>query len=213
MGHSHALIIAPQNEWGQRLPKPLIARFKSLGSSITDSLYYTPTTNLSQSIATLLHIDTKADREKMQNDNTKKTLEQQRRQDFDVIFLIAQPPIARQIVPLLKYYYADNVPIFASSTIYTGSPDPQKDSDLNGILFRDTPWLFKMAKMGISKNNIRLNPLYPVGRDAYFLSNNLQRLAVLPHFPMYAATGALSLTPQQQIYRRLPWTKMHDGHP
>ena len=34
-------------------------------------------------------------------------LEQQRRQDFDVIFLLTQPERAREIVPLLKYYYAE----------------------------------------------------------------------------------------------------------
>lgn len=209
MGRSHAIIIAPQNEWGQRVAKPLIARWQSLGGGITDTLYYTPTTNLSQAIATLLHIDTKEDREKMQEDNSKQALEKQRRQDFDVLFLVAQPPMARQIVPLLKYYYADNIPIIASSAVYTGSPDPQKDADLNSVYFCDIPWILKQQH----KTDQQFNRLYAVGIDSYTLSNNISRLNQLPYFPIYGATGALSLTSKHQIYRRLPWTQMHAGHP
>ncbi len=209
MGGTHALLIAPQNEWGQRLTKPLIARFQSVGGRITDTFYYTPSSNLSQGIAALLHIDTKADREKMQDDNNKKTLEQQRRQDFDIIFLVAQPPIARQIVPLLKYYYTDNVPIIASSAMYTGSPDPQKDFDLNGVYFCDIPWVLKPRHTSDQQGN----RLYAVGIDSYTISNNIPRLNQLPQFPIYGETGALSLTTKHQLYRRLPWVQMHAGHP
>lgn len=209
MGRSHALIIAPQNDWGQRIAKPLVARWQLLGGGVTDTLYYTPTTNLSQSIANLLHINTKEDKKKMQEDNSKQALEQQRRQDFDVLFLVAQPQMARQIVPLLKYYYADNIPIIASSAIYTGSPDPQKDSDLNGVYFCDIPWILNPQHA----TDQQFNRLYAVGIDSYTISNNISRLNQLPYFPIYGATGALSLTVKHQIYRRLPWTQMHAGHP
>jgi outer membrane PBP1 activator LpoA protein len=163
---------------------------------------------LQQDIAALLHINTEEDRKKMQDDNNKTTLEQQRRQDFDVVFLIAQPQVARQIVPLLKYYYVNNVPIIASSAIYTGSPDPQKDIDLNGVYFCDIPWVFK-PRHG---KNQQANRLYAVGIDSYTVSNNIPRLIQLPYFPIYGTTGALSLTAKQQIYRRLPWTQVHAGH-
>ncbi len=209
MGHSHALLIAPQNEWGQRTTQPLIARYQSLGGHITDTLYYTPSTNISQAIAALLHIDTKADREKMQDDNNKKTLEEQRRQDFDVVFLVAEPQMARQIVPTLKYYYADKVPVVASSAIYTGSPDPQKDADLNGVYFCDIPWVLKSTH----GSDQQTNRLYAVGIDSYTISNNIPRLNQLPNFPIYGTTGALTLTAKHQVYRRLPWMQMHAGYP
>ncbi|HLB57220.1 MAG TPA: penicillin-binding protein activator, partial [Gammaproteobacteria bacterium] len=154
--------------------------------------------------ANLLHVNRKEDREKMQEDNTRASLEQQRRHDFDVIFLLAQPDKAREIVPLLKYYYADNVPIYSTSAIYSGSPAPQKDVDLNGVYFCDIPAVL-LGRTG--------NRLFAVGQDAYLLSNQLPRLAKLPNFPLYGETGALTLTSKQQIYRRLPWTQMHAGHP
>lgn len=203
-GRSSAIIIAPQTEWGQRNAKSLTSRWTSLGGSVSDTFYFTDQTDLNQGIANLMHVDVKADRAKMKTANNKNALEQQRRQDFNVIFLLAPPEAARQIVPMLKYYYANNIPIYATSIVYAGNPSPQ-DSDLNGVIFSDIPWVF-------SANN-RSNRLYAVGRDAYLLINQIPRMRQLPNFPLYGATGALTLTPQQQIYRRVAWVQMHDGHP
>jgi outer membrane PBP1 activator LpoA protein len=203
-GRSSAIIIAPQNDWGQRNVKSLVARWNSLGGSVSDTFYFNDQTDLNQGIASLMHIDTKADMQKMKKENNKTILEQQRRQDFNVIFLFATPEMARQIVPLLKYYYANHVPIYATSAVYSGNPSPQ-DSDLNGVIFSDIPWVF-------SANN-RSNRLYAVGRDAYLLINQIPRMRQLPNFPLYGATGALTLTSQQQVYRRVAWVQMHDGHP
>ncbi len=207
-GHRRAIIIAPQDEWGQRVSKTLVTNWSALGGSVADTFYFTPQMDLNQSIATLLHANTNNDR------NAKVPAEQQRRQDFDTIFLLASPQSARQIVPLLKYYYADKTPIFSTSAIYSGSPEPQRDSDLNGVTFSDTPWTLQMANSkGSAGSDSRFNRLYAVGRDAYLLSNQMARFSKLPNFPIYGATGALTLTPQQQIYRRLAWVQMRNGRP
>lgn len=202
-GYSRALLIAPQTEWGQRVSKALISRWGSVGGSITDSLYFSTDSNLSEDIPRLLHIDPKEDRAKMRDNNNKTTLEQQRRQDFDVIFLLAQPDTARQIVPLLKFYYASKIPVYSTSVIYSGSSAPQKDVDLNGVIFCDIPWVL---------SHHSANRLVAVGHDSYVLSNALPLLLNLPNFPIYAATGALTLTSKHQIYRRLPWAQIHEGH-
>jgi outer membrane PBP1 activator LpoA protein len=208
-GTTHALIIAPQDDWGQRTTKALTARWQSVGGSVAETYYFTADADLTQDIAALLHVDAKSDRAQMRAHKTKDILEQQRRHDFDVIFLLAQPAKAREIVPLLKYYYVENIPIFATSSIYEGFPQPAKDTDLNGIIFCDTPWTL----LSLAKGGTHADRLFAVGRDAYLLSHELPRLMQLPNFPIYGATGALTLNPQHQIYRRLPWTKMHDGHP
>lgn len=204
--HARAIIIAPKNAWGQRVSSKLITRWKTLGGSVSDTYLYPSNADFNQSIATLLHVNSNAARSKLQKDNNKTALEKERRQDFDVIFLLAEPKPAREIVPLLRFYYADNIPVYATSSVYSGSPDPQKDSDLNGVHFADIPWVFKST----SANK---NRLYAVGRDAYMISNQLPRLIQLPNFPVYAATGALTLTSTHQIYRRLPWTQIRNGHP
>ena len=201
-GHKRALLIAPQDAWGQRVAKPLITNWQSLGGSIADTLYFNDQTDLNKGIAGLLHA----------NPNGKNSITS-RRQDFDIILLLAPPQTARQIVPLLKFYYAANVPIYATSVVYSGTPSPQKDSDLNGVTFADIPWTLQMANTPTVSNDSRFNRLYALGRDAFLLSNQFNRLNLLPNFPMYGATGALTLTSQQQIYRRLAWVQMHNGRP
>lgn len=213
-GHKRAIIIAPQDEWGQRVTKTLIANWRALGGSVSDTMYFNSRTDLNQSIPQLLHVDVSADRKQMKTNNDKTALENQRRQDFDVIFLLASPQNGRQIVPLLKYYYADKIPIFSTSVIYSGTPSPQRDSDLNGVTFSDTPWSLSMTNNGESGgDDLRASRLYPVGRDAYLLINQISRLKTLSNFPVYGATGALTLTSQQQIYRRVAWVQMHNGRP
>lgn len=204
-GRSRAIVIFPQTAWGQRVSKNLMERWQTLGGKISDTFYFTNSTDFNRSIANLLRVNPKEDRKKMEEENNKIVLEQQRRHDFDVIFLLAYPQAARAIVPLLKYYYAENIPIYSTSMVYGGSPNPQKDTDLNGVIFADVPWLIKG-----SHNTSRL---YAVGRDAFVISSELPRLMNLPNFPLYGATGALTLNASHQIYRRLPWTQIHNGHP
>lgn len=195
-GRSRALVIASEGEWGRVVSKTLINQWQLDGGYVIDALYFTPQTDLTTAIPGFLHVNIANDRKT----TNKLALEQQRRQDFDVIFLLAEPQNARQIVPLLKYYYVENIPIYATSAIYSGVPNPQKDKDLNGVIFCDIPWLLTMAHA----NN---NRLYAVGRDAYRISNELS------HFPFSGATGELTLSSKQQVYRRLSWTVMRDGHP
>ncbi|MDR3478546.1 MAG: penicillin-binding protein activator [Gammaproteobacteria bacterium] len=212
-GHSHALIIAPQNDWGQRVVKTLSDRWTANGGKITETYFFNPKSDLSKDIPRLLHVDTKVDTAKSRDKlaNNKANLEKQRRQDFDVVFLLAPPQSAREIMPLLRFYYVDNVPIYATSVVYSGKPDPAKDSDLNGINFADIPWIIN-GNQAPAVDSDNINRLYAVGRDAYLISHELQRFAILPNFPIYGATGALTLNAQHQFNRRLPMAQMHDGH-
>jgi len=206
-GKSNAIIIASGEAWSQNIVKTLSDRWLAQGGKIVDSYQYPKRSRFTQDIAKLMGINTKEDRAQMDDDNTKNVLQKQRRQDFDVIFLIALPEQGRQIVPLLKYYYADNIPIYSTSLIYSGVPSPQRDADLNGVIFCDIPWVLNKASKAPH------NRLYAVGRDAELLSSELERLITLPHFPLQAATGTLSLNSKQQIYRQVQWTEMHAGHP
>jgi outer membrane PBP1 activator LpoA protein len=212
-GHSRAIIIAPQTEWGQAVVKTLTARWQSDGGSVADVYYFTAQSNLSNDIPHLLHIDTKQDRDKTRDQSDRATLEQQRRHDFDVVFLLAAPQSARQIVPLLRYYYVDKTAIYATSVVYSGAPQPQKDADLNGVYFCEIPWALSRYGNASSDSEAGSNRLHAVGRDSYLISHDLNRFTALPNFPLYGATGAITLTLQKQFYRRLAWTQFHNGQP
>lgn len=203
-GLSRAIMIVERSAAGERVSKKIASRWEANGGSITETFYFNNNADFNQEIAKLLHVNPKEDRLKTRAGDSKADLQQQRRQDFDVIFLLSSPTPARAIVPLLKFYYADNIPIYSTSMIYSGSPSPQKDTDLNGVIFCDTPSVLK------SQGSNRFSS---VGHDAYTLSRELPRLTKLPNFPIYAETGALTMTPEHQIFRRLPWITMRNGHP
>lgn len=190
-GKSKALIIAPQTPWGDRLVATFKARWETLGGSVQDTWLFTKRGTFNDEVARLLKIDLSVDRELMREDNDKNVLSKQRRQDFDVIFIFAQAQDARTIVPLLNYYYVTDVPIYGSSSVYSGRANAAKDADLKGVTVCDIPV------------NEQSNRLYAVGQDAFQLSQSLVRMNALPNFPVYGSTGAMILD-KQQIHRRMP---------
>lgn len=203
-GYSRALIIATQSDWGQRVVKVLSDRFKNNAGKVQEVLYVSPQTNLTQSIAKLLHVTPPTEGMNAAQVAPEK-IANERRKDFDVVFLITSEPTARTVVPLLKYYYAGNTPVFATSSIFSGTGSLQNDRDLSGVTFCDTPWTILSGENGKTGGR-----LYAVGRDSYLLSQNINRLSLLPNFPLYGNTGALMLTHNRQIYRRLPWTTIRN---
>lgn len=208
-GHLNAIIIAPQNSWGKRMVSAFARRWQIHGGSIKDTWFFTANANFNNEVAHLLNVNPNTDKQLMRVDNHKSVLEQQRRHDFDVIFLFSPPKEARTIVASLRYYYTGDIPIYAPSSVYSGKPNPTKDADLNGVIVCDIPWTMK--KINSSGNNAQSERLYAVGQDAYLLSQTLNRLKELPHFPIYGSTGALTLSTDHQIHRRLPCNMMRNG--
>ncbi len=65
--------------------------------------------------------------------------EPRRRQDIDIIFLIARPLKARQLVPQFKFHRSGQLPVVATSHAYTGAKNKQQDIDLNGLYHQRHP--------------------------------------------------------------------------
>lgn len=226
-GHRQAIVIAPATPWGQNIANAFENRWKSQGGQIVDTLAFNSGKNLSSSIGNLLHVDktivSSQGFKKAMKD--KVPLSQLHRQDFDVIFLVASPSQARLIRPLLKFYFVGSIPVYATSSIYTGTPSPNTDRDLDGIIFCDMPWVLPGSlPSGIATIKSRIATLWPnsyssysklyaMGVDAYQLTTHLGQLSGSPQSGLNEATGALYLGPQHQIYRQLQWAQMRNGVP
>lgn len=221
------LIITPDNAWGRRIDKDFTKTFESVNGETIARLNYRPQ-NLSYQLSRFLHVNQSWQRAKAINRllQEKPRYTARRRRDFNAIFLVASPAMGRQILPLLRFYYANDVPIYSISQIYTGQPNPYKDRDLNGIRFVDLPWVIKPASLSQSLKTIQKNiqttwpsnyknysRFYALGVDAYNLIPELNRLLLLPKLGIPAATGTLSLQNNQQIYRELAWATIKNGKP
>lgn len=217
-GYSHALIIAPAGNWSEGITNQFISSWESSGGTITEKMLYSNKTNLNKSIKEVLHFVKNSDHKNETNPTS------QRRTDIDVIFLVASPSQGRQIVPLLKFYYAGDIPVYSTSMIYGGKPNPMQDKDLDGVLFCEMPWLIdKDAKTEKSYNqmltllpnaNSQTIRLYAFGMDAYQLAMQLYYQGLTPNTSIQGVTGQLYVSePEQQIYRRLKWAKFRGGIP
>ena len=226
---SRAIVITPNTEWGNNISKTFISQWQSFGGTVVTHLNYTTQQQLSSQLQKVLNIDL-ANKQKQKLRavlHEKLRYVTRRRKDFDFIFLAAQPAFARQIRPLLKFFYAGDIPVYAISTIYSGDPNPSRDHDLNGVVFCDLPWVLagdalhpdylNKLKQNIQdiwgSNYKRHTKLYALGIDAFNLVSKLDQMKALPQFGMPAATGELYLNSENHIYRKLPWAQFKGGKP
>lgn len=225
-GLSEALAIVPEGSWGERILNSFRERWEALGGTLLEAQTYDAKgQDFSRPVLTLLDIDeSKARRSEIQRiliQNVK--YEPRRRQDVDFIFFAAKPEIARQIRPLLQFHHAADIPVYATSHLYAGSPDAMKDGDLEGVKFPDIPWLLASEKGSrLSRDALAaLFPgarrsyqrLYAMGIDSFNLLPHLGRLKVSPWETLDGQTGSLYLDEINQVHRRLMWAQMRRGVP
>lgn len=214
-GYTRALVIGPDSQWGNDVASAFTQQWQANGGTITDTLHYKSNDNLNQSLRDFLHISASEARKKELKHVLKRPVEStpRRRQDFDMIFLLAYPSKARQIMPLLKYYYAGNIPVYSTSSVYGGYPDSIKDRDLNSIIFCDMPWVFNhnLGHKNWPEQLNSYNRLYALGMDSYALSRQLNQLLVFPAMGIRDKSGVLYLNPNGQIGRILAWGTFKQG--
>lgn len=211
-GYRSALIIAPSSAWGQSVARAFEAQWQVVGGSVAGQLFFTGATQaLSTQIRNLLRFN-------QVNKQSKAT----RRQDFDVIFLAATPTVARTIRPLLKFYYAGDVPVYATSLVYSGTPQPGLDADLNGVVFCDVPWALNAGPLANVRQKISLfwsgdfqrnARLYALGVDAYRVAMNLDQLSESSQRNLRGATGMLYINNEHRVVRQLTCAQFRDGVP
>jgi outer membrane PBP1 activator LpoA protein len=213
-GHGRALIIAPAGTWGDEIVNAFTHQWQSANGRVVDTFRYAPETNLNTSIRTLLHVsDEELKRKKREHSEAKIETSSLRRADFDMVFLVAYPSQARQIMPLLKYYYIGKIPVYATSSVYAGNINTIRDRDLNGIIFCDMPWIFdhQIANRNWPEQLNSYNRLYALGLDAYVLSTQLNQLILFPALGMREQSGVLYLNPSHQIARILSFGQFRQG--
>lgn len=227
--HDQVAIIVSQNSWSNKILAAFKNRYEAAGGQVVATLNYDSKLRLADQLCPFLAKDAAklCVVQKRKDKQFHDPHELMRRQDINAIFLIATPSEARQIVPLLKFYYAGDLPIYATSSVYTGVPQPSLDLDLDGIYFCDLPWILKApgffndALQSMQQkittlwgdSSAKYGRLYALGIDAYNLSLGLNGLINAPQIGFEGASGTLYLDDFNHIYRDLKWAKMQNGVP
>lgn len=212
-GHHNVLVIAPATAWGKGVVSAFEQRWQADGGRVIDEFNYSSPSDIDPGIKSLLHATPGA------TANAPMT----HRQDADAIFLLADPVAARQVMPLLKFYYAGNLPVYATSMVYSGKPNPTEDRDMDGIQFCDIPFVIdNSAYIQQAKQQLKqLMPnapaqsyrLFAFGYDAYNLLPLLSQLSHNPSSGYSGLTGMLYMGNNQQVKRQLSWAVFNNGIP
>lgn len=224
-GHRDVAIIMPANEWGRNIAATLRREMTRQGGNVIATLEYAGAQDdFDLKIQQLLQIDNVGANGR---DLRQKKTPLYYHDAIKAVFLLAEPNIARQIVPLLRFYTNNNLPVYATSHVYGGFVRTELDQDLEGINFCDVPWAVTNAadldtwqqeirnKINtLWPNSLRNNArLYALGVDAYNVATSLNTLLAAPHTSFSGATGELTLDDYNHIYRQLHWTTMRHGVP
>lgn len=206
-GDTRALALVPEGEWGARVLAAFNKELERLGGILVDyESYSSEQAEFSAPVRALLQYT---------GGNPP------RRQDADYLFLAAFPAQARGIGPQLQYFYASNLPVYATSHLYDTLGNTTVDLDLNGMIFADMPWVLsddipqqalRRELASQSPNSFQqLKRLYALGVDAYDTIFHLDRLKSSPAERFEGATGSLSLDEANRIHRRLIWARFENG--
>lgn len=223
-GKSRALALIPNNDWGRRLLTSFTGEFEARGGTLLEYRFYQPSDqDFSFEIRNLMGLALSQQRHQRLRANLGNAVLQfdpRRREDAEFVFLAAAAPVGRLIKSQLKFHYSGDLPVYSTSRIY--AMDGRSNSDLNGVMFADTPWVIApqpwIAELPALydeywPNERRLGRLHAMGYDAYLLLGELFAARSGQMTPVNGASGQLYLDEIGRVHRQLPWAEFRGGEP
>jgi outer membrane PBP1 activator LpoA protein len=216
-GHRNILMISPDNSWGRKSADFMHQHWVTKGGSMVEDVRYPISVNdFTKFLKQPLQIDLSEKRglsiKRFINSRVKYSA--RRRQDIDVVVMLGYPLKARQIKPALDFLYASDIPVIATSHIYSGLEQTGLDRDLSQVEFTSMPWTLKgqLAKelQPDKQLHTAYRHLYALGHDSFLIARNLSNLEKSEPFPLFGATGLLSLQ-NGAIVREQKWAKFKRG--
>lgn len=199
-GLTRAGAMVPKGEWGERVLNAFRQEWVAHGGSIVGIEYIDQPVALAQQVGDLVQ----------QRKNSSEPMQ--------FLFLAAIPQQAQQIKPTLNYQYASDLPVYATSHVFSASGNQDQYNDMNGVRFCETPWLLEpgnplrqQVATQWPQASGSLGRLYAMGVDAYTLSSRLGQLKALPDSRIDGLSGSLGMSPTQHVERQLPWAEFVNG--
>ncbi len=224
-GHKTALILESPSNWSKRATDAFRLEWERLGGAVIQSkIFETGRNDYSDTVKEVFNIAESVQRYRTLRDELGRSLKfiPRRRQDMDCIFLSSDPLHGRLIKPHIDFLKAHDIPVYATSRIYSGEIDKISDQDLDGIRFADMSWL---VDQGDTTNNLRrklkserqlpvgLNRIYAMGIDTYNLVSRLDTLRENSTAKYHGITSTMTVDEMGRVVRHPMWAKFADGTP
>ena len=226
-GFRRAAILYPDSVWGRRMIHAATRHWKQMGGTIVaQSPYFESASDHSTTLKRLLDIDHSLARGNALQDTigreTRIRFIPRRRQDLDVLLMFADPAQARLLKPQIDFLQAHDLPVYSSSRIFSGRPDPIADLDLQAVIFGDIPWMLVNTGRYANPNTFALqrepyrqtplDRLFALGSDAYSLVYMITRLRGNPDQSHHGATGVIRIDQSGRVLRDISWATFDDGN-
>ena len=220
-GQKQAIVIVPDSAWGTRIETAFATTYEQGQGHISATARFNPaTSDHSDMLTGLLRIDESKQRKsalQIRLGGIPLEFEPIRRDDFDFIFMAANPAQGRELKPLLRFHDVGDIPVYAMSRIFSGKMEQGPDQDLNGIIFATTPWQLQSAENPSSSlASVRdgaFGSLHALGRDAWQLLQWLPLMQKDPDLWFPGKIGALRMQANGRLYRAPTWAQFSAGRP
>ncbi|MBX2867357.1 MAG: penicillin-binding protein activator [Acidiferrobacterales bacterium] len=146
-GHRQAAIFRSDSSQGSRAASAFSKKWTELGGVIvTNKSFPSTIDDYSRIIQRLLEVNQSVARERVLSAQLGVNLEfnPRRRDDIDMLFFAGDAKQARLLVPQMRFFQAHDLPIYATSKIFSGKTNPAVDADLDEIIFGDMGWMLNL---------------------------------------------------------------------
>ena len=185
-----AAMLYPQGPWGDRMADAFRSRWRTLGGRNAGQKAYRPGDRSYDGDVAALLADGNA----------------------DVVFMVATGADVARLYGALQDADA-RLPVVATSHVYDGDFNPNRDASLSGLYFVDIPWLLDQERSdALSRKALReklpnasgpLARLYAMGIDAYRLAPRIDEMGRNPGTFFPGETGGLTVDSLGQVRRQL----------
>ncbi|WP_417552226.1 penicillin-binding protein activator [Marinomonas fungiae] len=205
-GAENSAILSMESTWALRQSDQFKEIAQQTNLPVLTSISYDNTPNgRAQAVKKLLQVDESEARIRSIQQWTQQDVEStpRARRDLDYVYYIGKLDDAKQIRPLLNFYFAEDIPMLASQTIHDKTPSSNsKSEDIERIIFTELPAVLESAEQH-SNTPFVLQRLTALGNDSYLLAKRLALFANVKSAKVSARTGIITLD-DDGIFNRRP---------
>lgn len=225
-GHTKAIVLVPDNDWGARVATAFSQRFTKLGGHVLAiGRYRGRSSDFSSAIVSSLNIDLSETRRRdvSRTIGRQVTFDARRRQDVNMIFIAGDPRQARLLLPQIDFHHGTGLPVYSIAEAFSGTRDAVADSDLNGLVLCDSPLLLAdsgpaaAARKSMYQNFPNASRRYPrlfgLGVDSFNVIPYLKRLAAQSWARYDGLSGALHINDGHRLEAQMLWARFSHGLP
>ncbi len=215
------MLLAPESHSGRKLAQLFETQLIENGGELISYAFYPESTHdYSREIKQALGLNDSVVRARQLKSILGQELEfdSQIRPDIDAIFVLARPNQARLLKPQLKFFKAENLPVFSTSQILPNTINVALDKDLNGIKFCQSAFIIEplslQDKLSFDVTEIDSQKKYfALGFDAINLYPRLEWMQTMQNQNLDGLSGSLTVDGNGKVHRELAWAQFKRGKP